>query len=310
MRRCATPAATTLPGRGELRRLRHAARGDRAGAAHEVLPLAQIAPQLIERLRSTAGMSRQPGLTSARASPRLETATALRRHEARRLSAVAPRIWRSSTSRCLRVAPSVRLRHQPLGQRRCRAAAASLRPSSARSSRSRAAPLARHAAPGAAQLPGASARSSGRAGSAGGIVVVQVWRSCVHVRLHVDAGKHRRPIAPEEATCSEPYWSAMLTSMARLPLHTLPAFRAVAQLQNLRAAADELHLTHSAVSQQIRCSRSSSASQLFERRGRAHRAQRRRRGAAAQRRAGAGAARRRRARGRGGGVAARRSGCA
>jgi two-component system chemotaxis response regulator CheB len=27
------------------------------GAAHEVLPLAQIAPKLIERLRSTAGMS-------------------------------------------------------------------------------------------------------------------------------------------------------------------------------------------------------------------------------------------------------------
>jgi len=28
-----------------------------AGAAHEVLPLTQIAPKLIERLRSTAGMS-------------------------------------------------------------------------------------------------------------------------------------------------------------------------------------------------------------------------------------------------------------
>ena len=28
-----------------------------AGAAHEVLPLTQIAPKLIERLRSTAGLS-------------------------------------------------------------------------------------------------------------------------------------------------------------------------------------------------------------------------------------------------------------
>ena len=28
-----------------------------AGAAHEVLPLSQIAPKLIERLRSTAGLS-------------------------------------------------------------------------------------------------------------------------------------------------------------------------------------------------------------------------------------------------------------
>jgi LysR family glycine cleavage system transcriptional activator len=35
----------------------------------------------------------------------------------------------------------------------------------------------------------------------------------------------------------------------RLPLSTLPAFRAVAELQNLRAAAERLHLTHSAVSQ-------------------------------------------------------------
>ena len=41
-------------------------------------------------------------------------------------------------------------------------------------------------------------------------------------------------------------------SAMRLPLNTLPAFRAVAELQNLRAAAERLHLTHSAVSQQIR----------------------------------------------------------
>lgn len=40
--------------------------------------------------------------------------------------------------------------------------------------------------------------------------------------------------------------------MARIPLHTLPTFQAVAKLQNLRSAADTLHITHSAVSQQIR----------------------------------------------------------
>jgi LysR family glycine cleavage system transcriptional activator len=60
----------------------------------------------------------------------------------------------------------------------------------------------------------------------------------------------------------------MLTSMARLPLHTLPAFRTVAQLQNLRAAAETLHLTHSAVSQQIRGLEEQLGFALFERRGR------------------------------------------
>ncbi|MGB3291031.1 MAG: LysR substrate-binding domain-containing protein [Burkholderiaceae bacterium] len=60
----------------------------------------------------------------------------------------------------------------------------------------------------------------------------------------------------------------MLTSMARLPLNTLPVFRAAAELQNLRAAADALHLTHSAVSQQIRLLEEQLGFQLFERRGR------------------------------------------
>jgi LysR family glycine cleavage system transcriptional activator len=60
----------------------------------------------------------------------------------------------------------------------------------------------------------------------------------------------------------------MLTSMARLPLNTLPAFRTVAKLSNLRAAADELHLTHSAVSQQIRGLEEQLGFALFERRGR------------------------------------------
>lgn len=56
--------------------------------------------------------------------------------------------------------------------------------------------------------------------------------------------------------------------MARLPLPTLPAFRAVARLQNLRAAADELHLTHSAVSQQIKQLEEQSGVRLFDRVGR------------------------------------------
>lgn len=56
--------------------------------------------------------------------------------------------------------------------------------------------------------------------------------------------------------------------MARLPLHLLPAFRAAARLANLRAAADELHLTHSAVSQQIRTLEQQLGFTLFDRRGR------------------------------------------
>ena len=56
--------------------------------------------------------------------------------------------------------------------------------------------------------------------------------------------------------------------MARLPLSTLPAFRAVARLQNLRAAAETLHLTHSAVSQQIKLLEAQAGVLLFDRRGR------------------------------------------
>jgi LysR family glycine cleavage system transcriptional activator len=60
----------------------------------------------------------------------------------------------------------------------------------------------------------------------------------------------------------------MLTSMARLPLQTLPAFRAVARLQNLRLAAEQLHLTHSAISQQIKLLEAQIGFELFDRRGR------------------------------------------
>ena len=60
----------------------------------------------------------------------------------------------------------------------------------------------------------------------------------------------------------------MLTSVPRLPLNTLPAFRAAARLANLRAAATALNLTHSAVSQQIRVLEEQLGFPLFERRGR------------------------------------------
>ena len=56
--------------------------------------------------------------------------------------------------------------------------------------------------------------------------------------------------------------------MARIPLNFLPTFVAVAQLQTLRAAADSLHLTHSAVSQQVAELESRIGFPLFDRRGR------------------------------------------
>ncbi|MCR5868468.1 MAG: LysR substrate-binding domain-containing protein [Aquincola tertiaricarbonis] len=56
--------------------------------------------------------------------------------------------------------------------------------------------------------------------------------------------------------------------MSRLPLHVLPTFCTVARLANLRAAADELHLTHSAVSQQIKLLEEQLGFQVFDRRGR------------------------------------------
>ena len=54
----------------------------------------------------------------------------------------------------------------------------------------------------------------------------------------------------------------------RLPLNTLPAFREVAQKLNLRAAAETLHLSHSAISQQIRVLEEQLGFPVFERRGR------------------------------------------
>lgn len=56
--------------------------------------------------------------------------------------------------------------------------------------------------------------------------------------------------------------------MARLPLHTLPTFEAVARLQNLRQAGEELHLTASALSQQIKLLEEQLGFALFDRHGR------------------------------------------
>ncbi|MEO6279836.1 LysR substrate-binding domain-containing protein [Roseateles sp.] len=59
-----------------------------------------------------------------------------------------------------------------------------------------------------------------------------------------------------------------MASLDRFPLHYLAAFRAAAQTENLRAAAESLHLTHSAVSQQIRGLETQIGFELFTRQGR------------------------------------------
>ncbi|WP_457423445.1 LysR substrate-binding domain-containing protein [Roseateles sp. P5_E7] len=59
-----------------------------------------------------------------------------------------------------------------------------------------------------------------------------------------------------------------MASLDRFPLHYLAAFRAAAQTENLRAAAETLHLTHSAVSQQIRGLETQLGFELFTRQGR------------------------------------------
>lgn len=54
----------------------------------------------------------------------------------------------------------------------------------------------------------------------------------------------------------------------RLPLHVLPTFVIAARLENLRATAQQVHLTHGAVSQQIQLLEQAVGYSLFERRGR------------------------------------------
>lgn len=59
-----------------------------------------------------------------------------------------------------------------------------------------------------------------------------------------------------------------MASLDRFPLHYLAAFRAAAQTENLRAAAESLYLTHSAVSQQIRGLEAQLGFEVFTRQGR------------------------------------------
>ncbi|MGN7972942.1 LysR substrate-binding domain-containing protein [Serratia sp. 22264] len=54
----------------------------------------------------------------------------------------------------------------------------------------------------------------------------------------------------------------------RVPLHTLPTFVIAAKLENLRATAQQVHLTHGAVSQQIQQLEQAIGCPLFERHGR------------------------------------------
>jgi LysR family transcriptional regulator, glycine cleavage system transcriptional activator len=56
--------------------------------------------------------------------------------------------------------------------------------------------------------------------------------------------------------------------VSRIPFSTLPTFREAARTQNLREAAERLHLTHSAVSQQMRQLEEQLGFALFDRRGR------------------------------------------
>ena len=56
--------------------------------------------------------------------------------------------------------------------------------------------------------------------------------------------------------------------MSRIPYQTLPAFRAVARHGQMRAAAESLHLTHSAISQQMKLLETQLGLTLFHRQGR------------------------------------------
>lgn len=80
-------------------------------------------------------------------------------------------------------------------------------------------------------------------------------------------GSFLERLTPEKQLI-QAYLDSYAYQMAKLPLNTLPTFRAVARLQNLRAAAEQLHLTHSAVSQQIKLLEDQLGLQLFDRRGR------------------------------------------
>ncbi len=136
---------------------------------------------------------------------------------------------------------------------------------------------------------------SGRETDIGDVASLQFM---AHSKTGDDTGKATRPWRRHGIDLFLPFWLAILTSVARLPLHALPAFRTVAELQNLRAAAEVLHITHSAVSQQIRGLEEQLGFKLFERQRPARRAQPRGRGAAAKHANCAAAPGRRRAGGR------------
>ena len=260
------------------------------GAAHEVLPLTQIAPQLIERLRSTVGHVAEPRLSR----PRGRSAAAARPPRCAQRGP-APRSHARAARGARAPAPAA------TAARRCRAAWPR-RASSASSQRARV----RASAPSApaASAAQASTRPSSRRACQARCSGIGAGQRCgVHGGLlcAVCAGKHRSPSSPMESISSGHAGQLCLPAWRRLPLHTLPTFRAVARLANLRAAAEELHLTHSAVSQQIRLLEEQLGFAAVRPPRPARRAERRRRGAAARGGAGAGAARRRRARRGGGG---------
>ncbi|HHB1426650.1 TPA: LysR substrate-binding domain-containing protein [Serratia odorifera] len=65
------------------------------------------------------------------------------------------------------------------------------------------------------------------------------------------------------------FWIERLTNVnERLPLHLLPTFVIAARLENLRATAQQIHLTHGAVSQQIQQLEHALGCPLFDRLGR------------------------------------------
>jgi len=84
--------------------------------------------------------------------------------------------------------------------------------------------------------------------------------------LDAQRGPRKRFVPTVLESCA--YQGVRVSQGSRLPLNTLTAFRAVAEVQNLRAASETLNLTHSAVSQQIRGLEEQLGFALFERRGR------------------------------------------
>jgi LysR family glycine cleavage system transcriptional activator len=84
-------------------------------------------------------------------------------------------------------------------------------------------------------------------------------------------GKRRPGFLAGKAMLSRLYVQLCLPVLPqahRVPLHLLPTFCTVARAPTLRAAAERLHLTHSAISQQLKGLEDQLGTPLFERRGR------------------------------------------